>query len=245
MKIYVGTSGYQYKEWGKVFYPEDIPQRKHLEYLSSQLPTVEINSSFYRLPTKETFARWANQTSADFRFAIKGSRYISHRKRLKDVSENVTNLMDRLEGMDGKVGAILWQLPESFKFNLDRLENFLLDLHKDERSRSHRHAIELRHPTWFNEDTYSLLRLRNISLVLNQSSIWPYIPMATADWLYVRLHGPEALYASGYSDTQLSEVADTICKLSPTAVFAYFNNDVGVHAPRNARRLLEILSDLL
>jgi uncharacterized protein YecE (DUF72 family) len=244
-QIYVGTSGYQYKGWAEEFYPEHVKKKDWLQYYASQFNSVEINASFYRLPEANTFAKWRGETPAGFVFAIKGSRYVSHRRRLREPEEPVDRLFSRAVELRDKLGVVLWQFVERWPRDnerLERLDYFLKTISKHKVAKNIRQAFEFRHPTWFDEQTYEVLRNYEASLVVNQSSKWPVVEASTASWLYARFHGPKELYASAYSNDQLKNWAEKIKNLTNGDVFAYFNNDVHVDAPKNARTLAKYLS---
>lgn len=237
--IYVGTSGYQYKGWSQKFYPEDVKKKDWLRYYANNFNSVEINASFYRLPEASTFTNWAEQVPNDFRFAIKGSRYVTHQKRLREPEEPIDRLFNRAQALGPKLGVVLWQFVERWPFDeerLVRLEYFCQQLHKHKMAKTIPQAFELRHPSWFNDQLYDTLRRYDYALVINQSSKWPVVEVQTASWTYARFHGPKALYASGYNDRQLKGWAAKLQDLTPQSgtLFAYFNNDVYVDAPKNA-----------
>jgi uncharacterized protein YecE (DUF72 family) len=239
--FWIGTSGFQYKEWTKQFYPEGLPQKRWLEYYAEHFNSVEINNSFYRLPQTKTFAGWAERTPPDFRFAIKGSQYITHRLRLKDPGPHVKLFFERAKAMEQKLGAVLWQLPANLTFNVERLALLAQALKQHSLGRQ---ALEVRHDSWFVEEAYKILRHYNVALVIAHSSKWPYHDdVKTADFLYVRFHGAPRLYASNYSDKSLQEWAKKLKDLAGgDDIYAYFNNDANIHAPDNAKTLRELLS---
>jgi uncharacterized protein YecE (DUF72 family) len=244
--IYVGTSGYQYKGWTDKFYPEDVKKKDWLPYYASRFNTVEINSSFYRLPAASTFAGWRDATPSNFVFTIKGSRFVTHQKRLREPEEPIERLFTAAAELGPKLGCVLWQFVERWPRDderLGRLDYFCRQLSKHKVARNVHQAFELRHPTWFEEPTYDVLRKYDYALVVNQSSKWPEVKISTASWSYFRFHGPKALYASGYSDAQLKAWTKTARELTSKEgdFFAYFNNDVFVDAPKNAETLRDYL----
>jgi uncharacterized protein YecE (DUF72 family) len=283
---YVGISGWTYAGWRGVFYPEKLPHKRELEHASRQMGSIEINGSFYSLQRPTSYRRWYEETPPGFVFAVKGSRFITHMKKLRDVDTSLANFFaSGVLRLAEKLGPILWQFPERMPADLERFENFLQLLPKtsvqaaalaerhDERLAGRawpevdaettlRHAFEIRHPGFLGPEFVDLLRRHNAALVFaDTAGRWPYAEDVTADFVYVRLHGAEELYASGYSDPQLDwwtarirewrrgcEPADRTC-VSPAAapngkardVYVYFDNDAKVHAPFDAMRLMERL----
>jgi uncharacterized protein YecE (DUF72 family) len=244
--LFLGTSGFTYKNWSKNFYPENIPQKKYLEYYSTQFNSVEINGTFYRTPTPKSVINWKDTVHKDFVFAIKGSRFISHVKRLTMEPDSIDIFFNPLEPLrKDKRHIILWQFPPTFKLNADRLDSFF-----DMLLPEFRYAFEFRHDSWFNDETYAILRRNNAALVLSDSPVeqggkrkWPYEKVETADFYYVRFHGSEKLYASRYTDEELDDYAEFLGdKLKRgLSVYAYFDNDAEAHAPFDALRLKERL----
>jgi uncharacterized protein YecE (DUF72 family) len=244
-KIYIGTSGYNYGGWIGVLYPEDIKPREYLPFYAGRFSTVEINYSFYHLPRVTTYEKWAAQTPDDFIFALKLSRFITHIKRLKGIKPALRTFVEGSEALGAKRGPILAQLPPRFGLtavNKKRLK-FFLDTMNQLNAPT---AVELRHKTWFIDDTYELLTRTNASLVIANSSRYPNPAedIVTADFVYFRFHGPEELFASSYTNTQLEHYAGIMKKHLKDGkdVYAYFNNDFGGHAVRNARTLAKLLT---
>lgn len=241
--IFVGTSGFSYKGWSKIFYPEDLPQRRQLEYYAARYNSVEINNTFYRLPNKSTYAAWRERTPDNFCFAIKGSRYITQTRQLTDTAEAVGNYFERAEALGGKLGVVLWQLPPHLRADQDKLERFCRVLAANEVAKSVRHAAEFRHQSWFTPETYALLRRYNLALVIAHSERWPSAEEVTADFVYLRFHGAPKLYTSNYSDDELKGWADKARRWADGKdLYAYFNNDVDGHAVKNAQTLSKFLS---
>ena len=238
-KLYIGTSGWSYKHWRGPFYPAGLAQDKWLEFYARTFQTVEINSSFYRLPKRETFESWRARTPQGFIFAVKGSRYITHVKKLKDVGEALKKLLESADGLGEKLGPILFQFPANWHANLERLAGFIQMLPS-----GYRYAFEFRHESWFNEGTYTLLRSRETALCIADSPQWPIAYEVTAPFTFIRLHGGRVLYASEYSEPELSRWAEiTAGFLSRQLdVFVYFNNDAFGYAVKNALQLKHILS---
>jgi uncharacterized protein YecE (DUF72 family) len=274
---HVGTSGWVYPPWRGTFYPSGLPHRRELEYLSRQVSSIELNGSFYSLQRPSSYQNWAEQTPDDFVFAVKGSRFITHMKRLRDVETPLANfLASGLLALGPKLGPLLWQLPPNLPFDADQLSNFLdllprttaaaaeLAEQHDERlddrdftstdaDRPLRHALEVRHPSFRDPALIEVLREQNVALVVaDTAGTWPYLEDVTADFVYARLHGDEELYVSGYTDEALDTWAERIrawqagdsprtehtiagpAAVQPREVFAYFDNDVKVHAPHDA-----------
>jgi uncharacterized protein YecE (DUF72 family) len=226
--IRIGISGWRYKGWRGVFYPKGLLQRQELEYAASKFRSVEINGTFYSLQRPESFAAWAEATPDDFVFAIKGPRYVTHMRRLRDVETPLANFFaSGLFRMGRKVGPILWQLPPSFRFDAQRLEGFFKLLPRDMQkaarlARRHdhwldkravirapvkmplRHALEIRHESFRVPEFIHLLRKYNVALVCADTVEWPRLMDLTSDFVYCRLHGSEVLYASGYSKKDIA-----------------------------------------
>lgn len=244
--VHVGTSGYQYKGWTEKFYPEEVKKKDWLPYYASRFNSVEINASFYRLPEAKTFAKWRDAVPANFCFAIKGSRYVTHMKRLREPEEPIDRLFSRAAELGDKCGVVLWQFVARWPYSperLERLDYFCRQLGKHKVAKNIPQAFELRHESWFNEDLYKTLRKYDYALVVNQSSKWPVVKVSTASWSYFRFHGPKELYASPYTDAQLKEWAKTAKDLTSGDFFGYFNNDAHVDAPKNAQTLRKLLEN--
>lgn len=225
--IHIGISGWRYKSWRGVFYPEKLAQRRELEFASRRFDTIELNGSFYSLQRPSSFAAWKDETPQDFLFAVKGSRFITHMLRLRNVEGALANFFAQgLLQFGKKLGPILWQLPASSQFDADRLEPFLAMLPRTHRqaadlARSHderlngrawfdvsrnlllRHAVEVRHESFASEAFIQLLRRYGIGLVVADTVEWPLLMDVTADFVYCRLHGSKQLYASGYGPKAL------------------------------------------
>ncbi|GAB3272657.1 DUF72 domain-containing protein [Arthrobacter pigmenti] len=267
----IGISGWRYPPWRGVFFPTGLPQRRELEYAAGKLDTVEINGSFYSLQLPASYLRWKEATPPGFVFAVKGGRYITHMLRLRNVELALANFFaSGVLALGDKLGPVLWQLPEREQFDPGVLDQFLGQLphstgaaatlaagHGDklkdrawtdvDTDRPLRHALEVRHPSYDDPRFHELLRKHNVSLVIADSAgKWPQLEGVTSDVVYVRLHGSEELYVSGYGDDELERWAGTIRGwLSGTGcpegkgrdVYVYFDNDVKVHAPFNAMDL--------
>lgn len=247
---FVGTSGWAY-DW-EAFYPDELAKKKRLSYYSRQFSTVEVNYSFYRLPQKATFERWAEETPKDFTFTLKLSRFITHVKRLKGVKTALRKFFSRAEALQEKMGAVLVQLPPNFHADTDRLTSFLEDAVEVAGDASFpkppRFAFEFRHGSWFsNEETAAALKRAGAAMVFAHSRKYPYPEgePVTADFAYLRLHGPEKLFASAYRKAGLAPWAEKIrvWQRSGKDVYVYFNNDVHGYAHQDARSLLELLHE--
>lgn len=243
--LYLGTSGWSYKDWGKNFYPQGLAPRDQLKFLARHFPTVEINASFYRLPKDTTFAKWYDDTPADFRFAVKLSRLITHNKRLNDVQADWNTFVGLAQGLKEKLGVILVQFPPSFRATPETLERFATFFDYAPQAKI-RLAFELRHTTWFEPDQLQFFADHQACIVQAESSRYPHTPpdFAPANFTYYRFHGPRRLYASQYTDEELTDWAKLIRRDLSSAkdVFVYFDNDMHGYALDDARRLRDILS---
>ena len=239
----VGCSGWQYRSWRGVLYPERFPQSRWLERYAEVFDTVEVNSTFYRLASKDAVARWVQQTPPGFVFALKASRYLIHMKKLRDLDQGIKNFYERIEPLVGtpKLGPILWQLPEWFKRDDDTLAAALDALPPG------RHTFEFRHPSWFCDEVYELLRWHEVALTIGEHPKRAFQPLVlTAGWSFVRFHYGHRGRRGNYSRTELEEWADRLAGLAAGAeLFVYFNNDWEGFAVRNARTLRGLLEQRL
>lgn len=238
-EIRIGTSGYSYKHWRGRYYPEDLKPSDWLAYYLRDFDTVELNNTFYHLPTEEAFDRWRKSVPPGFVFAVKGSRFLTHMIKLKDPERGLVNFMPRAERLKRKLGPFLWQLPPKWNANVERLETFLALL-----PAKHRYAFELRTPSWLNEDVYAVLRKYNAAFCIYELAGYQSPLEITADWTYIRLHGPTRFkYQGSYSHQQLEEWAERIRTWSKKmkAIYVYFDNDDSAFAVENALTLKEIL----
>ncbi|HEX5056202.1 MAG TPA: DUF72 domain-containing protein [Gammaproteobacteria bacterium] len=285
-KIRIGISGWRYPPWRGVFYPPGLTQDRELEFAARALPTIELNGSFYSLQRPESYAAWYEATPPGFVFSVKGNRYITHILRLREIEKPLANVFaSGVFNLREKLGPFLWQFPPSFRFDPERVENFLSLLPHDseealafarkreprmrgrsrlaiDRNRKLRHAMEIRNESFVDDAFIALLRKYRVALVVaDTAGKWPCREDLTADFMYLRLHGEEELYASGYTEEALdrwaarirawsegSEPADARRISQATApgrakrdVYCYFDNDVKVKAPFDARRLIEKL----
>jgi uncharacterized protein YecE (DUF72 family) len=265
----IGISGYDYKRWRAAFYPAELPAREWLAYASRTFDSIELNGTFYSLKSPAVFARWVDESPArDFVFAVKGSRFITHNLKLARAEGALANFWaSGVLALGRKTGPFLWQLPGTFRFDAERVSRFLDLLPRDSTegealARGHddrlrrgalveaaarvryRHALEVRHDSYFHPEFFDLLRSRDIGYVIaDTAGKFAYAEEVTSDFVYVRLHGSRELYVSGYTDEELDGWAhkaqgwlrgdDGI----PRDVYVYFDNDADVHAPHDAMRL--------
>lgn len=285
METRIGISGWRYPPWRGDFYPKDLVQKDELFYASRQVSSIEINGSFYATQSPSSYKAWFKATPDDFCFSVKGPRYITHIRRLKDVRLPLANFFaSGVLHLKNKLGPFLWQFSPSFRFDEERIEEFFKMLPRNFKeavqlaktadrvepdfpddvstsSQPIRHAMEVRHHSFENPDFIKLLRKYNIALVLaDTAGRWPYMEDVTSDFMYLRLHGDEELYASGYDDATLNwwadriklwragkeppdalDISDENFKKNPKDVFIYFDNDVKVRAPYDARSLMKLL----
>lgn len=266
-ELRIGISGWNYKPWRGVFYPPKHPQKRELEFASQTFNSIEINGTFYSLQRPESFQRWYDETPADFVFAVKGGRFISHMKKLRDVQVPLANFFaSGVLALREKLGPILWQFPPNFGWNEARFREFFEHLPRDteeaaQLARLHdeklktkpwlqtgerrllRYALEIRHPSFLTPSFFKFLREHRAAFVFaDTAGKWPYTEELTTDLVYIRLHGDTQLYVSGYSDSALACWAERIQRWRRGRdVFVYFDNDAKVHAPFDAQRLRKLL----
>lgn len=267
--VRVGISGWVYPPWRGVFYPKGLVQKRELGFASGKVNTIEINGSFYSLQRPESYRSWREQTPEGFVFSVKGGRFITHMKKLRDPETSLANFFaSGVLALREKLGPILWQLPPNLGFDADRLSEFFAHLPRstgaaaqlakghDERLDGRaltetdvdlpiRHALEVRHKSFETPALLEVLREHNIAMVVADSAgKFPMIREVTTDFGYVRLHGADELYVSGYSDEKLDEWASFVRGIARDGrdVFVYFDNDAKVHAPYNAMTLAEKLA---
>ncbi|WP_132974526.1 DUF72 domain-containing protein [Ornithinimicrobium sufpigmenti] len=269
--VRVGISGWRYPPWRGVFYPTGLPQRLELEYAAQRMDSVEINGSFYSLQRPSSYRAWAAATPDDFVFSVKGSRFITHMKKLRDIDVALANfLASGVLALGPKLGPVLWQLAPRHRYDRAQLEDFLPRLPRthgqaaqvaaghDDRLRepAHlevvdpdrplQHVLEVRHPTFAdNAELLDLLQQQGVGIVIaDAAGLWPYYDAVTSPVAYVRLHGDTELYVSGYGEDALQDWAARIRRWRQQAdVYVYFDNDTKVHAPHDAMRLMQILED--
>lgn len=240
-KAFIGTSGWTYDGWQGPFYPKEVPKKDWLRWYGKQFRTAEINGSFYRTPSLEAVRNWRDSTPKDFLFAWKASKYITHWKRLNENCGNSLELMEtRLKALSPKVGAVLFQLPPQFHKNFERLASFLKML-----PRCYPYAFEFRHESWYDNDILVLLQEHDVSLCLSDHYDAPSPWEVTARHVYLRGHGPGGRYKDNYSDRTLRAWASNIrkWKAQRRTVFVYFDNDQKSAAPRDAQRLIGMLTN--
>src|SRR5574341_1648508 len=242
-KLYIGTSGWVYRDWEGIFYPENLRPRDKLRYFSSHFNTAEINYSFYHMPRPTTYENWYNQTTKDFTFAVKASRFITHIKRFEGVKDAWEKFLENALHLKEKLGPILFQLPPSFKANdenIKRLNEFskLID------SANTRVASEFRHKSWCDEAIYNVLKRFNIVWVIADSPKYPKAEAVTANFIYIRMHGPTALFSSKYTYEELKTLTQKIQAWLQKGfdVYVYFNNDFHGFAVQNAKELSELVA---
>ena len=264
---FIGISGYDYKGWRGRFYPDDLPARRWLEYASRRFNSIELNGTFYSLKSPRVFERWLAETPEhDFVFAVKGSRFITHNLKLRRAESSLGNFFaSGVLALGRRTGPFLWQLPAMYRFDAERIDTFIRMLPKssregesvalmhDDRLRHgalvdaaedvrYRHAFEVRHPSYFHNEFYAILREHRCAFVVaDTAGKFPYAEEVTTDFVYVRLHGSRELYASGYTDAELDAWTTKIAawRTSGHDVYVYFDNDARVHAPYDAMRLAE------
>jgi uncharacterized protein YecE (DUF72 family) len=242
MPLHVGTSGWQYRDWRGVLYPDSLPQRAWLEHFASVFRTVEVNNAFYRLPAVAVFERWRDQTPSGFVMAVKVSRYLTHVRRLRDPAEPVDRLVERAAGLGDRLGPYLLQLPPNLRSDVSRLDACLRAFPSGTRV-----AVEPRHESWWTDEVRAVLERRGAALCWADRRGHPITPLwPTADWGYVRLHEGTASPRPSYGRTALSTWLDRITSAWPSPqadVFVYFNNDPGGAAVRNALTLRRVASN--
>ncbi len=237
-EVRVGTSGWNYSHWREVFYPKNMKQPDWLSFYSGNFNTVEINATFYRLPKPEYVDNWAAAVPEDFIFSVKGSRYLTHIKRLGDTGEPLDRFFDLIARLGSKAGPVLWQLPPQLKRSDDRLAAFAGAL-----PGGWRNVFEFRHPSWFCPEVYGILERAGAALCIGDHPDWPQDITLTAGWTYLRFHFGED--EGRYTEGQLQLWAERIGKFASEGadVFIYFNNDWNAHAIVNARDLLGMLAN--
>jgi len=235
----IGCSGFLYDSWRGTFYPEELPHKKWLSFYVEKFNTLELNVTFYRLLKKEAFDRWYKETPQDFTFSLKGSRFITHVKKLKDVELPLSTFFNVTAPLMEKLDVVLWQLPPTLKVNMKNLEDFIETLKKY----PVRHVFEFRHKSWLTNKVFNLLSASNIAVCMAD---WPEfideLPL-TADFVYIRRHGEGGSYATSYTQEQLKRDAKRIKNYLKQGkdVYIYFNNDAFGYAPKNAMELQDIL----
>jgi uncharacterized protein YecE (DUF72 family) len=269
MAIRIGLSGWSYKSWAGEFYPPALPQTEWLHFIAGVFPTVEVNRTFYSLLRPDTYRNWREQVPPEFKFSVKGSRYITHLRRLREVDVPLANFFaSGILELGHHLDTVLWQFPANSNVSSEALTAFLSILPRStseaaDLARGHddrvphyeldsgdqspiRHAIELRSPDEVHPDVLDAARARNVAITMSHASQWPLFDEETADFAYLRLHGPGKLYHSGYSPEQLEEWSSKLQKMnSERDVLVYFDNDGFAHAPRDAAALIDLIPETL
>ena len=258
-RVHVGCSGWQYKHWRGDFYPAELPQSRWFAHYAISFDTVEINNSFYRLPEGTTFAKWREQAPRHFVYAVKASRFLTHMKKLKDPYDPLVRFFDNARELGPHLGPVLYQLPPNFPINLERLETFLRTLpggpegpplgeivEAGLRTRL-RHVIEFREPSWYDDRVYALLERHRVALCLHDMQGSATGKVAVGPFIYVRFHFGERKYGGAYDDERLDAWGSWLSAQAAAGrdVFAYFNNDTGGHAPKDAIRLRQRIQQTL
>jgi len=236
--IHIGTSGWHYGHWAGPFYPKDVSKERFLSYYADRFYTVEINNSFYRLPEKKTFKQWQDTVPVGFIFAVKASRFITHMKKLKDPGQTLSIFMERIEGLQDKLGPILFQLPPYWSRNIERLKAFLSAL-----PGGYRYAFEFRDPSWFHYEVYGALAERGAAFCIYELAGLQSPREITADFTYIRLHGPGDAYSGCYGAETLAGWVDAFSRWAKEGkeIYCYFDNDELGYAARNAAELQELV----
>jgi uncharacterized protein YecE (DUF72 family) len=238
-RVRIGCSGWNYKDWREAFYPKGMPPGDWLRYYAKTFDTVEINNTFYRLPKQSAVENWVEQTPKGFAFAVKSGRYLTHIKRLQELDTRLPTFYERIEplAVTPKMGPLLWQLPANFKRDDERLRGALEQLPRG------RHCFEFRHPSWFCDEVYALLRRHRAALVIGDTPERKFQTYElTASWTFIRFHHGTRGRDGNYSARELEEWAERIRGFGDHAeVYAYFNNDWKAYAVKNAVALKELL----
>jgi uncharacterized protein YecE (DUF72 family) len=230
MNLYVGTSGYSYKQWKGTFYPKDLSAKRMLHYYGERFRTVEINNTFYRMPKTPVLEAWAGEVPADFKFVLKASQRITHRQRLRDCGESVAYLLKVAGALKERLGPLLFQLPPNMKKDAPRLREFLALLPPERRA-----AFEFRHPSWFDDEVFGLLRDRQAALCIAEAEDDLEVPfVATADWGYLRLRMPD------YGDAELKTWLKRVREQDWRDAFVFFKHEDEGKGPALAKRFLEL-----
>jgi uncharacterized protein YecE (DUF72 family) len=241
-KVFIGTSGYIYPHWEGIFYPENWPKSKKLEYYCQHFDTVELNNTFYRLPGEKAFESWYKRTPKNFIFAVKVSRFITHVKKLINCKDSWRIFLKRALILKEKLGPLLFQLSPFLKADPKKLEEFGKMILK-ESPKGLRFAFEFRNESWCNEKIYQILKKFNFAWVVVDSPSWPKVYQVTADFVYVRMHGSKILFGSKYTKRELEDLAKRIKKWKKQNfdVYVYFNNDAYGYAVEDAKELLKMV----
>jgi uncharacterized protein YecE (DUF72 family) len=250
-RVHVGCSGWQYQHWRGDFYPAELPQSRWFAHYALTFDTVEVNNSFYRLPEAGTFAKWRDQAPPRFVYAVKASRFLTHMKKLKDPEEPLRRFYMRARHLGSHLGPILYQLPPRWPLNLERFEIFLRALSKLSASAKAparlRHVVEFREPSWHDDRVFSLLEYHRVALCLHDMQGAATDKVVIGPFVYTRFHFGTQKYGGRYDDRRLDQWAGWLADRAASGleVFAYFNNDTGGHAPRDAVRLRSVIDGRL
>ncbi len=237
--VLIGTSGWNYDHWKSSFY-SGVKRKDWLRHYAEQFNAVEVNATFYRLQKKQTFERWYDETPPDFRFSLKGNRFLTHNKKLNDPLQSVARERERAIGLREKLAVIVWQLPGTFTKHIDRLQPFVEALKQWDEAR---HAIEFRNSSWFDDEVAACLNEHKVANCRSDAADWPMWDKVTTDLVYVRLHGPGGAYASNYRAPRLRGWVDRAVAWNRRSkeVFLFFNNDEKGYAVKNAARTIGLL----
>jgi len=240
-RIHIGCSGWVYKHWRGLFYPEGLPQKRWFERYAEEFDTVELNNSFYRLPSGDTFEKWRKQAPPGFCYAVKANRYLTQAKKLKECEEPLERMMTAVRWLGDRLGPMLYQLPPSMNINLERLESFLTILPKDVTN-----VLEFRNKDWYVPETYALLDRYGASFCVHDMPGSRTEPVAVGPIAYLRFHGGQGKYWGRYSDERLLSWTDWIVQQARhgRAVWCYFNNDIHGHAIEDARTLKSMVGQM-
>lgn len=238
MKYYIGTSGFHYDDWKGEFYPEDLPQKEWLSYYAERFNTVEINNSFYKVPSRDTLRHWKDQTPVSFRFTMKGSRYVTHMKKLKDPKDGMNNFYKAIEPLQEKTKCVLWQLPGNLHYHPEKLEEM-----GKYASRDYLNVVEFRHDSWFNDECMEILEKNKLAYcMISAPDNLPELATKTMNTAYLRFHGKKEWYRHLYTKKDLQKWLQKLGGVKPEEVYVYFNNDYEANAIKNARQLQEMTS---
>ncbi len=240
MTLYIGTSGFSYDDWIGEFYPPDLERREWLRFYSKHFNTTELNVTFYRTPFEGMFKSWYSKTPDKFLFSVKGSRFITHIKRLKDVNESLDYFFSKVNLLKEKLGVVLWQLPPGLKPDVKTFSDFLKNL---KRYNHTKHAFEFRNEFWLDKKVITMIKDSGHTVCISDYHGFEtgYIP--GFEFYYIRRHGPKrsGLYTGCYTKSEIKKDGDLIKKIKGKDVFVYFNNDVAGHALKNAKELIALL----
>ncbi len=239
-RVWIGCSGFAYRHWRGVFYPDRLPTTKWLDYYAHFFPTVELNNTHYMMPGEKTFLGWRNNSPEGFVYAVKASRIITHMKKLREPEAALRLLFDRVALLGPKLGPLLYQLPPRWRFNAERLASFLKLLPADIQ-----HTVEVRDPTWLNPDFFALLERYGVAYCVASLPLYQTPVLATARFVYIRFHGSRNIYYYNYGTEELSHWRDIILRFAGEGrtVYCYFNNDPEGWAVNNALELTRLVND--